>query len=470
MSSVLAVCDAAVARSTPHGAAIPRCHLALTATIATSALVFVDGAAISIALPSIGTSLELDASGLQWVLNAYLLPLAAFSLLGGAVADRFGRQRALAGGTAIFLLASLLCGLAHGLAMLVAARLLQGIGAAILMPSSLALLGQLFSGEKKGVAIGLWSAMAAVASAIAPALAGWLLDLGSWREVFFLNVPLAAAALWLTIAHVPDDVPAVGKKLDLMGGALAAGALACLIWALTEGGKGERTQVLEAAVAGVILAAVFVELEGRRRNWAMLPLGLMRSTAFVGITLFTMFLYTALSAILILMPFVLIRAAGYSSLEAGLIFVPLQIVMTIISPLVGGVASKVKARVPLIVGSLLIAAGFGLAVRVDVGSSYWASVFPAVLLVALGFAAAAAPLTTLVLTSVDELHSGAASGVNSAVTRLAGLVAATLIGSVLSRQGASLLEAFRVAMAIGAIACIGAAASALLIDHDRSKA
>ena len=470
MSSVLAVCDAAVARSTPHGAAIPRCHLALTATIATSALVFVDGAAISIALPSIGTSLELDASGLQWVLNAYLLPLAAFSLLGGAVADRFGRQRALAGGTAIFLVASLLCGVAHGLAMLVAARLLQGIGAAILMPSSLALLGQLFSGEKKGVAIGLWSAMAAVASAIAPALAGWLLDLGSWREVFFLNVPLAAAALWLTIAYVPDDVPAVGKKLDLMGGALAAAALACLIWALTEGGKGERIQVLGAAVAGVILAAVFVELEGRRRNWAMLPLGLMGSTAFVGITLFTMFLYTALSAILILMPFVLIRAAGYSSLEAGLIFVPLQIVMTIISPLVGGVASKVKARVPLIVGSLLIAAGFALAVRVDVGSSYWASVFPAVLLVALGFAAAAAPLTTLVLTSVDELHSGAASGVNSAVTRLAGLVAATLIGSVLSRQGASLLEAFRVAMAVGAIACIGAAASALLIDHDRSKA
>ena len=467
MSSVLSVCDAAIARSTPHTVTIPRCHLALTATMATSALVFVDGAAISIALPAIGTSLHLDASGLQWVLNAYLLPLAAFSLLGGAVADRFGRQRALAVGTAIFLAASLLCGLANGLATLVAARLLQGVGAAVLMPSSLALLGQLFSGEKKGVAIGLWSAMAAVASAIAPALAGWLLDLGTWRGVFFLNVPLAAAALWLTLAYVPADAPVTGKRLDLVGGALAAIALAALIWALTEGTKGIDGQVLGAAAVGIALSVAFVVFERRRGEWAMLPLGLMKSKAFIGITLFTMFLYTALSAVLILMPFVLIRAAGYTGFQAGLIFVPLQIVMTVISPLVGGVVARVKARVPLIVGSLVTAVGFALAVRVDASASYWTSVFPAVLLVATGFAAAAAPLTTLVLTSVDEVHSGAASGVNSAVTRLAGLVTATLIGSVLSREGASLLDAFRVAMVVGTVACVGAAVSALLIEHKR---
>jgi len=448
-------------------AAAPVAHpnFVLATTVLASSLAFVDGSVVNVGLPAIGRSLSADARALQWIINAYLLPLSALLLLGGAAGDRFGRRRMLIAGIFLFAIASLACATAPSLGVLLAGRLLQGVGAAMLMPNSLALLGSAFSGEEQGRAIGIWAAAGAVMGAIGPVLGGWLIDLGSWREIFLINLPLAAAAILLAWGCVPDDRDTGNEPLDWTGGALATLGLGGLTWALTvsSGRAGWTPSASFAAILALIAAALFLIVEGRRGDRAMMPLALFTSRSFIGLTLLTLLLYGALGSLLVLIPYVLIEAAGYSGTAAGAALLPLPIVLSLASPMMGRLAGRLGSRLPLSLGSLIVGLGFLLAVRFDGNSSYWTSVFPAILVIALGLSGAVAPLTTAVLNSVDARHTASASGFNSAVARTGGLVATALLGAVLGAHVPALLTAFHGAMIAGAAACAVAALSAFTL-------
>ena len=466
MSAVVHIsCDAAAARAAEpvQGARHPR--LVLATTILASSLAFVDGSVVNVGLPAIGRSLAADAGALQWVINAYLLPLSALLLLGGAAGDRFGRRRLLVSGIALFALASLACALAPGLAVMLTGRLCQGVGAAMLMPNSLAILGQTFSGQAKGRAIGIWAATGAIAGAVGPVLGGWLIDLSSWRAIFLLNLPLAAAAILLARRYVPDDLDGRDQPLDLPGGLLATLGLGAFTWALTVGSgrSGWTAGAIGAALAAATLLILFVVAEERRGDRAMMPLTLFASKSFIGLTLLTLLLYGALGALLVLIPYVLIVADGYSSTAAGAALLPLPIVLSLTSPIAGGLAGRIGSRLPLTIGPLVVGIGFLLALRIGAGMSYWGGVLPAILVIALGMTGAVAPLTTAVLSSVDARHTGSASGFNSAVARTGGLVATALLGAVLAARGDSLLAAFHGAMIVGAVSCAAAALSAFAL-------
>ena len=372
-------------------------------------------------------------------------------------------------GTTVFALGSLGCALAPGLTALLAARLVQGIGAAMLMPNSLAILGQTFSGASKGRAIGIWAATGAAMGAIGPVIGGWLVDLGSWRAIFILNLPLACAAIFLAWRFVPQESPGRAYPLDTSGAILATTGLAALTWALTDGSssRGWTLTALIAAGVAVLLLVCFLRIEARLGAKAMMPIALFASKSFVGLTIFTFLLYGALGALFVLLPYVLIKGAAYSGTAAGAALLPLPLLLTVSSPAAGALASRIGARVPLGVGPLVVAAGFILALRIDSGANYWTTVLPMILVIAVGMSAAVAPLTTAVLTSVDAAHTGSASGFNSAVARTGGLVATALLGSVLAAEGQPLLAAFHMAMGISAAACVAASLSALsLLDRD----
>ena len=457
MSTVLhANCDAASARLTRPAAPVAHPNFVLATTVLASSLAFVDGSVVNVGLPAIGRSLSADARALQWIINAYLLPLSALLLLGGAAGDRFGRRRMLIAGIFLFAIASLACATAPSLGVLLAGRLLQGVGAAMLMPNSLVLLGSAFGGEEQGRAIGIWAATGAVMGAIGPVLGGWLIDLGSWREIFLINLPLAAAAILLAWGCVPDDRDTGNEPLDWTGGALATLGLGGLTWALTvsSGRAGWTPSASFAAILALIAAALFLIVEGRRGDRAMMPLALFASRSFIGLTLLTLLLYGALGALLVLIPYVLIEAAGYSGTAAGAALLPLPIVLSLASPMMGRLAGRLGSRLPLGLGSLIVGLGFLLAVRFDGNSSYWTSVFPAILVIALGLSGAVAPLTTAVLNSVDARHTASASGFNSAVARTGGLVATALLGTVLAAHGPALLTAFHAAMIPGVPAAV----------------
>ena len=434
----------------------------LAATILASSLAFVDGSVVNVGLPEIGRSLVADAEALQWVVNGYLLPLSALLLLGGGAGDRFGRRRLLIIGTSLFALASLGCALAPGLAGLLAARALQGVGAAMLMPNSLAILGAAFGGEAKGRAIGVWAATGAAMGAAGPVLGGWLVDLGSWRAMFLINLPLAMAAIALAWRYVPHDEDGSGQPLDLAGGLLATVGLGALTWALTVGSSpsGWTAKALVMVFVALILLGVFVLVEKRRGDRAMMPIALFAKQTFVGLTLLTFFLYSALGGLFVLIPYVLIKAASYSATAAGAALLALPLVLSVASPLAGGFAGRFGPRLPLVVGPLVVAGGFLLALRIGASANYWTEVLPAVLVMAIGMSGAVAPLTTAILTSVDARHTGSASGFNSAVARAGGLVGTALLGSVLAAQGDQLLAGFHAAMLAGAAVCGAASASA----------
>ncbi len=461
-AAVFSPCDAAVAQCANPVATASHHRLVLISTILASSLAFVDGSVVNVALPAIARSLDADARALQWVVNAYLLPLSALLLLGGAAGDHFGRRRLLIAGTILFALASLACALAPNLSTLLASRLVQGVGAAILMPNSLAILGQTFSGESKGRAIGIWAASGAALGAIGPVIGGWLVDLGSWRAIFLLNLPLAAAAVVLAWRFVPDDHNARDQPLDALGGLLATIALAALTWALTlgSGRSGWTASALTASVLAGGLLLLFLRIEKQRGDAAMMPLGLFSSKSFVGLSILTFLLYGALGALFVLVPYLLIEAAGYSAIAAGAALLPLPLVLTLTSPTAGALASRIGPRLPLTLGPLLVAAGFLLALRIDTTANYWIDVLPMISLIALGMSAAVAPLTTAVLTAVDARHIGSASGLNSAVARGGGLVATAMLGSVLAAEGNQLITAFHAAMTVCAIACTVASLSA----------
>jgi EmrB/QacA subfamily drug resistance transporter len=468
-ASIHIASDAAAARSIhpkppdPEFVAKPR--LVLVATILASSLAFVDGSVVNVGLPVIGHSLSADAAALPWVINAYLLPLSALLLLGGAAGDRYGRRRLLIVGVALFAVASVACALAPNLIVLLLGRFLQGIGAAMLMPNSLAILGQTFSGEAKGRAIGIWASASAIAGALGPVLGGWLVDIGSWRAIFLLNIPLAATAIGLAWRVMPPDLDADDLSLDIPGGLLATLALGGLTWALTIGAgrSGWTTAAVILAVVAAALLVSFVAVEKRRGERAMMPLSLFASKSFIGLTLLTLLLYGALGAFLVLLPYVLIEAAGYPSTAAGAALLPLPLVISFVSPVMGSVAGRIGSRALLAIGPVVVAAGFMLALRIGAHADYWNDVLPAVVVLALGLSFAVAPLTTAVLGSVDARHTGSASGFNSAVARTGGLIATALLGAVLATEGELLLQAFHVALMVGAAASVGAAMAVLVL-------
>lgn len=431
-----------------------------------SGLAFVDGSVVNVALPAMARNLNAGSSSLQWVINAYLLPLSALLLLGGTAGDHFGRRRLLVVGTSTFALASLGCAMAPNLSALLAGRLVQGVGAALLMPNSLAILGQTFSGAAKGRAIGIWAAIGAAMGAIGPVVGGWLIDLGSWRAIFLLNLPLAAGAIALAVCSVPkDSAREAGIPLDAVGAMLATIGLAALTWALTivSAGHGWNWIVMIGAAAGVGLLLQFLRVERARGDRAMMPLNLFASPSFVGLTIFTFLLYAALGELFVLVPFMLIKGAGYSARAAGAALLPLPLLLALSSPYAGALAARIGPRLPLGLGPLVVAVGFLLALRIDAAADYWTQMLPMILLIGMGMSAAVAPLTTAVLTSVDSRHTGSASGLNSAVARTGSLIATALLGSVFAAEGARLLSAFHTAMMIGAAACVAASLSALIL-------
>jgi EmrB/QacA subfamily drug resistance transporter len=464
MSFTQATCDVASAAARPGGRSDhPR--LVLATTILASSLAFIDGSVVNVGLPAIGQSLHAAAGELPWVINAYLLPLSALLLFGGAAGDRFGRRLLLIVGTVVFAAASAACALAPNMALLLAGRVLQGVGAAILMPNSLAILGDAFSGEARGRAIGTWASVAAMAGAIGPVIGGWLIDTVGWRAIFLINLPVAAGAVFLAWRFVRETQSDQRAPLDLPGAVLATLGLGGLTWGLTIGSGPQGWTPMAAAMmaAGFGLLVAFVLVEHRRGDRAMMPLALFASRNFVGLTLLTLLVYGALGAMLVLIPYELIEGAHYSATTAGAALLPFPLVMTVASPALGGIAGKVGARVPLIGGSLIVAAGFLLAMRMGPGGNYWTTVLPAILVMSLGMAGVAAPLTTAVLASVDSRHTGSASGFNSAVARTGGLIATALLGAVLAASGASLTAGFRVALLACAIASAAGAVSGFVL-------
>jgi EmrB/QacA subfamily drug resistance transporter len=466
MSTVLhAYCDTARARLTQPAAPVTRPNGVLMTTILASSLAFIDGSVVNVGLPAIAHSLSADSAALQWVINAYLLPLSALLLLGGAAGDRFGHRRLLILGIVLFAAASLVCAIAPSLGAMLAGRLQQGVGAAMLMPNSLAILGRSFTGEEKGRAIGIWAASGAVMGAIGPVLGGWLIDLGSWRAIFLINLPLAVAAILLAVRFVPGDRDNGDAPLDFIGGALATLALGGLTWALTiwSGGKGWTSPAIFVATLTLVMLALFLIIEGQRGDRAMMPLALFTSRTFIGLTLLTFFLYGALGALLVLLPYVLIEAVGYSGTAAGAALLPLPLVLSLTSPIFGRLAGRIGPRLPLALGSLVVGFGFLLTLEFDDSSSFWTGLLPAILIIAVGLANVVAPLTTAVLSAVDARHTGSASGFNSTVARTGGLVATALLGTVFASHGPALLAAFHGAMTTCAAACAGAALSAFAL-------
>jgi len=471
VSSVPSPCDAAAARAPGRARHAAHPGLVLATTILASSLAFVDGSVVNVGLPAIGASLGADAAALQWVINAYLLPLSALLLLGGAAGDRFGRRRLLILGTVLFGATSLACALAGSPRVLLAARFFQGVSAALLMPNSLAILGATFAGATKGRAVGIWAATGAAVSAAGPVLGGWLIDMGSWRGIFLINLPLAAGAIALAWRYIPADETQREQPLDVAGGVWATGGLGALTYALTvRSGEHQWTATTIATMLAALLALViFVGLERRRGERAMMPVVLFASRDFIGLSLLTLFLYGALGAVFVLVPYLMIDAAHYSATAAGAALLPLPLVLAAASPSLGALAGRIGSRLPLTIGPLVVAVGFLLALRIGAQAAYWREVLPALLVIAFGLSGAVAPLTTAILTSADPAHTGAASGFNSAVARTGSLIATALLGAVLGAQGGALLSAFHVAMLACAIACLASSVSAYALLNRRPR-
>ncbi len=440
-------------------------NLILATCILASSLAFVDGSVTNVALPAIGKSLSASGAELQWVVNAYLLPLSALLLLGGAAGDRYGRARLLVGGTLLFALASAACAVAPNLIVLLVARGLQGVGSAILMPNSLAILGATFTGAARGRATGIWASIGAVMAAIGPVLGGWLIDTVSWRAIFLINLPLAAGAVALALLYVKDSRDSDKAALDWTGGMLATAALGALTWGLTigSGPQGWTHAAVMAVAAGMVIMLAFLWTQKQKREHAMMPLVLFGSPSFIGLTLLTLFLYGALGALMVLMPYFLITTVHYTGTQAGSSLLPVAIILTLASPRMGQLAGRIGPRWPLTLGPLVVAIGFLLMLRMGAETNYWTDVLPAIVVISIGLSGAVAPLTTAVLGSVDSRHTGSASGFNSAMARTGGLVATALLGSILGASGAMLVRGFHIAAIACAIACLASSAAAFAL-------
>ena len=405
----------------------------VVAAVLGSAMTFIDGSAVNVALPVIQRELGANAAQMQWVVEGYLLFLSALILLGGSLGDLYGRRRLFALGIAIFAAASVGCAFAPDVHVLIAARCMQGIGAAIAMPESLALISATFHGEARGRAIGTWSGFASITGAAGPVVGGWLAQHASWRYVFVINIPLAIAVLAITWRCVPESRDAnMPQRLDVAGAVLATLGLGAFTFGLIRS-QGGAPGVLGFATlaAGVALLAAFLAVE-RRSHAPMMPLDVFRSRVFSAANAYTFFLYAALGGSLYFLPFVLVDVQHYTPTAAGASMLPFIVLMFVLSRWSGGLVARIGARLPLVAGALLAGAGFGAFALPGIGGSYWTTYFPAALLLGMGGALFVAPLTTIVFDAVDTEKSGVASGVNNAVARTSGLIAVAALGIVLA--------------------------------------
>jgi len=437
-----------------------------------SGLAFLDGTVVNVALPDIGRDLEAETSALQWILNGYLLTLASLILLGGALGDRYGRRRIFVLGAAMFTGASLLCAIAPNVELLIVARMLQGIGGAMLTPGSLAMIEASFRPTDRARAIGAWSGLGGVAAAIGPLLGGWLVAAISWRAIFLINLPIGIFVIAMAGRHVPETRdPMSSGRLDLPGAVLAALGLAGTTYALIEG-PGDVSPLIVLAGAGGVLALVAFLITERRSANPMMPLGMFSSRQFSAANLVTFAVYAALGGFFFLFVAFLQISLGYSPIAAGAASLPVTLLMLGLSARSGALAQRIGPRVPLTVGPLVIAAGLLLMTTIDLGDSYVTSVLPAVVIFGAGLTLVVAPVTATVLAAADARHAGIASGINNAVARVASLLAVAVLPVIAGLTGDSfydpvaMTDGFRMAMVACAVLAVAGGALAWLTITD----
>jgi EmrB/QacA subfamily drug resistance transporter len=430
----------------------------LAVAVLASGVAFLDGTVVNAALPAIARDLDASLADLQWVVTAYLLTLGAFLVLGGSLGDHFGRRRILVYGLCGFAVTSTLCAVAPGTGMLIGARALQGVAAALMVPGSLAVVQASFRAVDRGRAIGAWSGLSGVSIALGPFLGGWLIDAVSWRFVFLINVPIVVVTVLLAVRFVPESVdPTASEHIDWLGGVVLVAGLGAAVFALIQGPADDWSPTSVAlGVVGVIALVFFVVVERRVRD-PMVPLSMFRSRQFSGANATTLLVYAALSGVLFLLVVHLQTDLGYSALEAGAAFLPATACMLVLSPRTGALSQRIGPRIPMTVGPLIAGAGMVLLAGVEPGRSYWTAVLPGVLVLGIGLSVTVAPLTTAVLAAAGEAHAGIGSAINNAVSRIAGLISIAILPTAagLTTSGTSLdLEhGFAAAMVICGVTC-----------------